>query len=68
MMRRRGGVGVGIWVPPVVVAPAPVYVAPPVVYAPPPAYYPPTAPGLGAAALGRAVLDTGALGVTADGA
>ena len=35
----RGGVGVGIWVPPVVVAPPPVYVAPPVVYAPPPAYY-----------------------------
>ena len=38
----RGGVGVGVWVPPVVVAPPPVYVAPPpVVYAPPPAYYPP---------------------------
>ena len=40
----RGGVGIGIWVPPVVVAPPPVYVAPPpaVVYAPPPpAYYPP---------------------------
>jgi hypothetical protein len=36
----RGGVGVGIWVPPVVVAPPPVYVAPPVVYAPPPVYYP----------------------------
>jgi hypothetical protein len=29
-------VGVGIWVPPVVVAPAPVYVPPPIVYAPPP--------------------------------
>lgn len=38
----RGGYGVGIWVPPVVVAPPPVYVAPPVVYAAPPvAYYPP---------------------------
>lgn len=39
----RGGVGVGIWVPPVVVAPPPpVYVAPPPVYAPPPvAYYEP---------------------------
>ena len=43
----RGGVGVGIWVPPVIVVP-PVYVPPPVVYAPPPvvyapplAYYPP---------------------------
>jgi hypothetical protein len=36
----RGGVGVGIWVPPVVVAPPPVYVAPPVAYAPPPVYYP----------------------------
>lgn len=37
-----GGVGVGIWVPPVVVAP-PVYAPPPVAYyAPPPvAYYPP---------------------------
>ena len=39
----RGGYGVGIWVPPVVVAPPPVYYAPPpVYYAPPPvAYYPP---------------------------
>ena len=37
----RGGVGVGIWVPPVVVAPPPVYYAPPpVAYVPPPAYYP----------------------------
>jgi hypothetical protein len=36
----RGGVGVGIWVPPVVVAPPPVYVPPPVAYAPPPVYYP----------------------------
>lgn len=36
----RGGIGVGIWVPPVVVAPPPVYVAPPVVYAaPPPSVY-----------------------------
>jgi hypothetical protein len=29
-------VGLGIWVPPAVVAPAPVYVPPPVVYPPPP--------------------------------
>jgi hypothetical protein len=42
----RGGVGIGIWVPPVVIAP-PVVVVPPVVYAPPPVayvpapYYPP---------------------------
>ncbi len=36
------GYGVGIWVPPVVVAPPPAYYPPPpVVYAPPPAYYPP---------------------------
>jgi len=37
----RGGYGVGIWIPPVVVAPPPVYYAPPpVAYAaPPPAYY-----------------------------
>ena len=36
-----GGVGVGIWVPPVVVAP-PVYAPPPVAYyPPPPPYYPP---------------------------
>ena len=33
-------VGIGIGLPPVVVAP-PVYVPPPVYYAPPPAYYPP---------------------------
>jgi hypothetical protein len=33
-------VGVGIAVPPVVVAP-PVYAPPPVYYAPPPVYYPP---------------------------
>ncbi|MDR3532010.1 MAG: hypothetical protein P4L90_15855 [Rhodopila sp.] len=37
----RGGFGVGIVVPPVVVAPAPVYVAPPVVVAPPPVYVAP---------------------------
>lgn len=37
----RGGVGIGVWVPPVVVAPPPVAYGPPVVYAPPPAYYPP---------------------------
>jgi hypothetical protein len=39
----RGGMGVGIWVPPVVVAPPPpVYVAPARIYAPPPvAYYEP---------------------------
>jgi hypothetical protein len=34
------GVGIGLYVPPVVVAPAPVYVPPPV-YAPAPAYYAP---------------------------
>ena len=34
----RGGVGVGVWVPPVVVGP-PIYPAPPVAYVPPPAYY-----------------------------
>jgi hypothetical protein len=34
---RGGGIGIGIWVPPVVVAPAPVYVPRPV-YAPPPMY------------------------------
>jgi len=39
------GVGIGIYVPPVVVAP-PVY-APPVYYAPPPAYYPPPPPQQG---------------------
>ena len=42
----RGGFGVGIYVPPVVVGPPvyapPVYVVPPVAYTPPPpAYYPP---------------------------
>ena len=38
----RGGWGVGIWVPPVVVAPPPVYYAPPPVayVAPPVPYYP----------------------------
>ena len=36
--------GVGVWVPPVVVAPAPVYVHPPVVYAPPPVAYVPPPP------------------------
>ncbi len=35
------GVGFGVVLPPVVVAPAPVYVAPPAYYAPPAAYYPP---------------------------
>lgn len=35
------GVGIGVVVPPVVVAPAPVYAPPPVYYAPPPAYYAP---------------------------
>lgn len=40
----RGGYGVGIWVPPVVVAPPPVYYPPPpVYYAPPPVAY--AAPG-----------------------
>jgi hypothetical protein len=37
----RGGWGVGIVVPPVVVAPAPVYVGPPAYYAPPPVAYAP---------------------------
>jgi hypothetical protein len=37
----RHGVGIGIWVPPVVVAPAPVYAPPPVYYAPPPVVYAP---------------------------
>ena len=42
---RGPGIGICIWVPPVVVAPAPVYVPPPAYYAPPPvAYYTP-APG-----------------------
>ena len=36
---RGPGIGVGIWVPPIVVAPAPAYVPPPVYYAPPPAAY-----------------------------
>ncbi len=44
----RGGIGFGVWVPPVVVVP-PVYAAPPVVYAPPayyaPGYAPAYAPG-----------------------
>lgn len=39
---RGPGIGIGIALPPVVVAPAPVYVPPPAYYAPPPvAYYPP---------------------------
>jgi hypothetical protein len=38
----RGGFGIGVWVPPIVVAPAPVYAPLPAYYAPPPvAYYPP---------------------------
>jgi hypothetical protein len=42
------GVGIGVVVPPIVVAPAPVYVPPPVYYAPPPAaYYPPPPPPQG---------------------
>jgi hypothetical protein len=35
------GVHIGIWAPPIVVAPALVYAAPPTYYAPPPAYYAP---------------------------
>jgi|HubBroStandDraft_2_1064218.scaffolds.fasta_scaffold820405_1 hypothetical protein len=36
------GVGIGVVVPPIVVAPGPVYAPPPAYYAPPPAaYYPP---------------------------
>jgi len=39
------GVHIGVWVPPVVVAPAPVYAPPPVAYYPaPPAYYAPPPP------------------------
>ena len=39
------GIGIGVVIPPVVVAPAPYYAPPPVYYAPPPtAYYPPPAP------------------------
>lgn len=44
----HGGFSVGVFAPPVYVAPPPVYVAPPpVVYAPPPptAYYAPPRPG-----------------------
>jgi hypothetical protein len=37
----RGGVGVGIYVPPVVVAPPPVYVPAPAYYPPPPVAYAP---------------------------
>jgi hypothetical protein len=44
---RGGGIGIGVYLPPVVVAPAPVY-APPAYYVPPaygpPAYYAPPAP------------------------
>jgi hypothetical protein len=40
------GVGIGVVVPPIVVAPAPVYAPPPAYYAPPPAaYYPPQQQG-----------------------
>jgi hypothetical protein len=39
---RGPGIGIGVVLPPVVVAPAPVYVPPPAYYAPPPvAYYAP---------------------------
>ena len=38
---RGPGFGISLWVPPVVVAPAPVYAPPPVYHAPPPAYYAP---------------------------
>ena len=46
----RGGVccAVGIYVPPVVVAPPVYYGPPPVVYAPPPGYYAPPPPQQGA--------------------
>ena len=44
----RGGwccrVGIGIAIPPVVVAPPAYYAPPPVYYAPPPAYYAPAQP------------------------
>lgn len=36
---RGPGIGIGVWVPPVVVAPGPVYVPPPAYYAPPPIAY-----------------------------
>ena len=44
---RGGGVGIGIYLPPVILgppayyAPPPAYYAPPVYYAPPPTYYAP---------------------------
>jgi hypothetical protein len=41
----RGGWGVGVYVPPVVIAPAPVYAPPPAYYAPPPVAYAPPAYG-----------------------
>ncbi len=42
----RGGVSIGVALPPVVVAPPPYYAPPPVVYAPPPVAYasPPRGP------------------------
>lgn len=37
----RGGYGIGVFVPPIVVAPPPVYVPPPTYYAPAPTVYAP---------------------------
>ena len=47
---RGPGFGISLWVPPVVVAPAPVYAPPPVYYAPPPASYAPPPASLRCAA------------------
>jgi hypothetical protein len=38
------GVGIGVYVPPLVIAPPVYYAPPPVAYAPPPAYYAPPQP------------------------
>jgi hypothetical protein len=43
---RGPGIGIGLWVPPVVVAPPPVYAPPPAYYAPPAAYYAPAPQGV----------------------
>jgi hypothetical protein len=41
---RGPGIGIGLWVPPIVIAPPPVYAPPPAYYAPPPVAYYPQAP------------------------
>jgi hypothetical protein len=38
------GVGIGVYVPPLVIAPPVYYAPPPVAYAPPPSYYAPPSP------------------------